>query len=319
MSRAEYWLDILIAGAMPLMGLRLMHAARRSEAAVLFVALGLFMSLAWARLDAPDIALVEAGLGAGLMGTLLMGAVGWAPGEDRPPRKGLSKKRVLLGALCGALASGLAWTVLLLPARQPGLGAEVRANLPQSGAAHAVTAVLLSFRGYDTLLEVAVLLVAALGVRTLYPIPASYMIGLGAPQPLLTGVVHVLVPGCILIAGVLLYRGSHAPGGAFQAATLLSGAGVLLLLAQQIRVPSLSSPAVRALLLVGPFTFVSAAAAGALSGEAMLSYPHGHAGALIVFIETALTFSIALILVMFLGRPDPVDEEREAPRGGGAP
>ena len=42
----------------------------------------------------------------------------------------------------------------------------VAAHMAESGVEHPVTAVLLNFRGYDTLLEVAVLLLALLGVLT---------------------------------------------------------------------------------------------------------------------------------------------------------
>jgi len=45
------------------------------RAIVLFVAFGLLMALAWARLDAPDVALAEAAIGAGLTGALLMAAL----------------------------------------------------------------------------------------------------------------------------------------------------------------------------------------------------------------------------------------------------
>lgn len=47
-----------------------------ARAVVLFIVFGLLMSLAWARLDAPDIALAEAAIGAGLTGALLLDAVG---------------------------------------------------------------------------------------------------------------------------------------------------------------------------------------------------------------------------------------------------
>lgn len=46
------------------------------EAVVLFVSFGLLMSLAWMRLGAPDIAMAEAAIGAGLTGALLMTALG---------------------------------------------------------------------------------------------------------------------------------------------------------------------------------------------------------------------------------------------------
>lgn len=45
------------------------------KAIVLFVAFGLFMALVWVRLAAPDIALAEAAIGAGLTGALLMAAL----------------------------------------------------------------------------------------------------------------------------------------------------------------------------------------------------------------------------------------------------
>jgi uncharacterized MnhB-related membrane protein len=45
------------------------------KAIVLFIAFGLVMALAWVRLQAPDIALAEAAIGAGLTGALLLAAL----------------------------------------------------------------------------------------------------------------------------------------------------------------------------------------------------------------------------------------------------
>ncbi len=45
------------------------------RAIVLFIAFGLLMALVWVRLDAPDIALAEAAIGAGLTGALLLAAL----------------------------------------------------------------------------------------------------------------------------------------------------------------------------------------------------------------------------------------------------
>lgn len=44
-------------------------------AIVLFIAFGLLLALAWVRLDAPDVALAEAAIGAGLTGALLLAAL----------------------------------------------------------------------------------------------------------------------------------------------------------------------------------------------------------------------------------------------------
>ena len=45
------------------------------RAVVLFIAFGLVLALIWVRLDAPDIALAEAAIGAGLSGALLLSAL----------------------------------------------------------------------------------------------------------------------------------------------------------------------------------------------------------------------------------------------------
>ena len=65
-----------------LLGLGLLWLAWRAlscpdlfEAIVFFIAFGLLMALAWVRLDAPDIALAEAAIGAGLTGALLLAAL----------------------------------------------------------------------------------------------------------------------------------------------------------------------------------------------------------------------------------------------------
>jgi uncharacterized MnhB-related membrane protein len=48
---------------------------RLDRAVVMFIVFGLLLTLVWARLDAPDIALAEAAIGAGLTGALLLDAL----------------------------------------------------------------------------------------------------------------------------------------------------------------------------------------------------------------------------------------------------
>jgi len=71
-----------------LLGLGLLWLAWRAlacpdlfKAIVLFVAFGLFMALAWVRLAAPDVALAEAAIGAGLTGASLMAALARLGGD----------------------------------------------------------------------------------------------------------------------------------------------------------------------------------------------------------------------------------------------
>ena len=65
-----------------LLGLILLWLAWRTlacadlfKATVLFITFGLLMAVAWVRLDAPDVALAEAAIGAGLTGALLLAAI----------------------------------------------------------------------------------------------------------------------------------------------------------------------------------------------------------------------------------------------------
>ena len=59
------------------------------KAIVLFIAFGLLMALAWVRLDAPDVALAEAAIGAGLTGALLLAALARldSKNEKKTPHK----------------------------------------------------------------------------------------------------------------------------------------------------------------------------------------------------------------------------------------
>ncbi len=60
------------------------------RAIVLFIAFGLLMALAWVRLDAPDVALAEATIGAGLTGALLLATLARL-GSDGQQKKALKE------------------------------------------------------------------------------------------------------------------------------------------------------------------------------------------------------------------------------------
>jgi multisubunit Na+/H+ antiporter MnhB subunit len=280
------------------------------ESAVLFIALGLLSAIAWARLDAPDIALVEAAVGAGVTGALLVTTLR-AIEPVRAEPAGPVRPRIVLAVLALASALGIAIAIANLPV-SPGLGDAVRASLPETGARHAVTAVLLDLRSYDTLLEVAVLVVAAVAARS--PARRAEAGGDDPVGPLLAVLVRLLVPGIVLVAGYLLWRGEAAPGGAFQAAAVLAGGGILAVLAGALRPPDPSSPWIRALFALGPGVFLVIAAMPLLAGSNLLEYPEGWATSLIFAIEVALTLSIALVLLLFfpgsVGPPTRPAEDR---------
>lgn len=68
--------DLLLAAALLWSAWRALAAPGLDRALVMFIVFGLLMALAWARLQAPDIGLAEAAIGAGLTGALLLDAYG---------------------------------------------------------------------------------------------------------------------------------------------------------------------------------------------------------------------------------------------------
>jgi uncharacterized MnhB-related membrane protein len=77
--------DLLLIAALLWSAARTLITADVFRAVVLFIVFGLLMALAWARLGAPDIALAEAAIGAGLTGALLLDAVGHLRAKRRGP------------------------------------------------------------------------------------------------------------------------------------------------------------------------------------------------------------------------------------------
>lgn len=196
-----------------------------------------------------------------------------------------------------------------LPPPAVRLPAEVLANLAASGVEHPVTAVLLNFRGFDTLLEVAVLLLALCGM--LAAGAGRERAGHDGPgEQVVQALARRAAPLMVLAAVYLLWAGAHRAGGAFPAAALLAAALVLLNLARLV--PAWASPGrwLRFGFAAGLLLFIALAVA--LSGPgALLQYPPHLAGALILLVESALTMSLGLILAgLFLFLSEDAGEAR---------
>ena len=77
--------DLVLAASLLWSAWRALASPNLFQCVVLFIVFGLLMTIAWARLAAPDIALAEAAIGAGLTGALLLDALGaLRRGKDAP-------------------------------------------------------------------------------------------------------------------------------------------------------------------------------------------------------------------------------------------
>ena len=169
-------LDLVLAGLVVALGWAAVASSDLKRGVVLFIAFGLLLAIIWARLNAPDLALAEAAIGAGLSGALLLAAL-----RDEPASvgdTGFTQGPVAWVTAVFSLVVAVAFGWALLHAHAAGdpirLADEVIVHLEQSGVSNPVTAVLLNYRAYDTLLELAVLLAAVLGIMAVGPARPTY-------------------------------------------------------------------------------------------------------------------------------------------------
>lgn len=84
MTVTSWIFDILLVGTLVWLAIRVLAEVKLFKSVVLYIAFGLLVALAWVRLAAPDIALAEAAIGAGITGALLLDAAGHMRGRAQP-------------------------------------------------------------------------------------------------------------------------------------------------------------------------------------------------------------------------------------------
>ncbi|ESQ16811.1 MAG TPA: sodium:proton antiporter [Chromatiaceae bacterium] len=211
--------------------------------------------------------------------------------------------QLLLGILLALIGLLLLWVFYVAVAADhgPRLALLAEANLPLSGVSNPVTAVLLNFRAYDTLLELAVLLSALIGIWSAGPANPPFQ----KAMEVLRAMVAWIVPLLILAGGYMLWVGGHAPGGAFQAGALLGGAGVIMRLAGDANAGLPSELGQRWLVVLGTLVAVLVGLLLIPLGDGFLTYPPALAKWLILTIETAAAIAIGATLAAAYvgGRP----------------
>lgn len=298
--------DLLLCGGLLWTAAQAVAARQALSAVILFMVFGLLMALVWARLGTPDLALAEAIIGAGISGALLLSACRTLPADTRgtaAERAGTTRRGLPQGAIiatCSAVGVGLA-VLMATSLRGPGITAELAHGAAAShGLENAVTAVLVDYRGFDTLLEMVVLLAACLAGRVLmahapltdlHPLPAD-------ESPMVAALLGMATPVLVLTALYLFWAGSHAPGGAFQAGALLGALGVLFRLTGRLAPSDQTALWLRGLLVVGLVTFTVYALLTAVVSAAPMTLPRPGLQAAVLIIELTLMVSIAATLVL---------------------
>jgi uncharacterized MnhB-related membrane protein len=137
-------LDIVLAVGLLLVAGLALFLPRRDTAVVMFLVFGVLLAVSWARLNAPDVALAEAAIGAGVTSALLMDAVTYRSPTPTSRSRAGHLLAVLAAGFAGAMAVGLA--VVLLQAGAPisppaGPPHGVAGHLDSAGVSHPVTVI----------------------------------------------------------------------------------------------------------------------------------------------------------------------------------
>lgn len=211
---------------------------------------------------------------------------------------------IIILLLLVVLFAQLGRVIMSIPMDRPGLETEVGQHVHLSGAVSPVTAVLLNFRGYDTLLEVMVLFLAVTGCWSLTK--AHIPTPIRQASPVQTTAVRLLTPLMIMVAAYMVWQGSRFAGGAFQGGAILASTGVLLLVSNLPWLDAVPVLSIRSGLVAGPLVFLLVAAGCLLQGRNLLQYPPQWAGSLLLLIETVCAVSIGLTLAALFagGRPE---------------
>jgi len=121
-------------------------------------------------LDAPDVALTEAAVGAGVGTVLIVGALYLTKTDESPPVHGVFLPMIV--------AAGTAAVLLFAASETPPFGNPsnpvtamgpdyVARSIPETGIPNVVSSVLASYRGFDTLGETVVIFTAGIAVLML--------------------------------------------------------------------------------------------------------------------------------------------------------
>ncbi|MFP4295345.1 MAG: monovalent cation/H+ antiporter subunit A [Halothiobacillaceae bacterium] len=219
----------------------LLHRQRLVALIVLGV-IGLVISLGFAKFSAPDLALTQLSVEVVTIVLLLL-ALFFLPQGTPAERWGSRHFRdVVLAVLSGVGATLLAMAVLTRDFA-PISDFFLENSKPGGGGSNVVNVILVDFRGFDTLGEIAVLAIAGLGIYAMLEglslrAPAADAQGRGwspdAHPPIMRTLTRLLLPLMLAVAAFVFLRGHNLPGGGFIAGLIAAVALIVQYLSNGI-------------------------------------------------------------------------------------
>ncbi|WP_337842813.1 hydrogen gas-evolving membrane-bound hydrogenase subunit E, partial [Rheinheimera sp.] len=203
---------------------------------------GLVVTLVFVRFSAPDLALTQLAVEVVTI-VLLMLALFFLPHKiNRASQAGQLMRDAAIALLSGVVIGSLSYVLMLQP--QQRISEFFLQNAKSGGGGYnVVNVILVDFRGFDTLGEITVLGIAALGIfklLTRLPLfkPTSDAEGRSwalDKHPLLLAVIsQALLPMALMVSVYIFFRGHNLPGGGFVAGLITAIAVILQYVAQGV-------------------------------------------------------------------------------------
>ncbi|MDR9468112.1 monovalent cation/H+ antiporter subunit A [Marinospirillum sp.] len=215
---------------------------KRLVSLIMLSVVGLLVSLAFARFSAPDLALTQLSVEVVTMILLLL-ALFFLP-QSTP--KESNPRRLVRDLSLAGLIGGVIGTINYAMITRPLSSISdffLENSYSGGGGTNVVNVILVDFRGMDTLGEIAVLGIAALGIYKLIVRMRLYMPSTnsqGLPwspdkHPVMLAIVsQSLLPLALLVSVYIFLRGHNQPGGGFIAGLITSVAIIQQYIAQGV-------------------------------------------------------------------------------------
>ena len=191
---------------------------KRLTALIVIGATGLMVSVIFALLSAPDLALTQLMVEMVTIALMMM-ALNYLPKQSKQQRTPFRRWRdIAISTVAGLGCAGLAYAMLVRPA-SPVSGEMLARALPEAYGANVVNVILVDFRGFDTFGEITVFAVAALVVHAMLRFarlkPDEVIPGPPVSLPIPADLTQLLFPLALTVSIYLFLRGHNAPGGGF--------------------------------------------------------------------------------------------------------
>ncbi|MDX5406099.1 MAG: monovalent cation/H+ antiporter subunit A [Chromatiaceae bacterium] len=215
---------------------------KRVVALLMISVVGLMVSIAFTRFSAPDLALTQLSVEVVTI-ILLMLALFFLP--HKTPKQSESSRVVRdlsIASMVGVIIGSLSYALMTRPFNTISDYFIANAKIG-GGGTNVVNVILVDFRGFDTMGEIAVLGIASLGIfKLLTRIPLFKPSSDGEGRPwalerhslLLSTVSQSLLPLAIMVSIYIFFRGHNLPGGGFIAGLVTAVAIILQYIAQGV-------------------------------------------------------------------------------------